>query len=119
MKRSLFAVLLASLFVVPPAYANYGCVGTVTYLGVANDGAVTVAGPGGIPAVTFCQLNATTPNGFTPDACKAAYATLLAAKISGQFASVDFSDSLTCATQPQWTRWAAVYFVNTSANGQG
>lgn len=113
MKKWFCVVALLIIAVVAlPAYANYNCTGTVTYIGVGNDGVVVVQGPGGIPAIEICQVT-TTVNFFTPDNCKAVYATLLAAKLSGQQATVYFSDNLTCTTQPAWTKWASVYFVAT------
>jgi hypothetical protein len=116
MKRYIVvAVMLISMVVVAtPAYAaNYICSGNVTFIGLAANGDVAVAGPGGLPvAVLICNMNTTTSNGFTPDSCKTAYATLLAARLAGQPASIYFQDSLTCATQPMWTGYALAYFVN-------
>lgn len=112
-KYAVFLMLFCLAWVAVPAHAsNYFCTGTVSYLGIGNDGTVVVAGPGGITAVEICQVG-TTANGITSDTCKSWYATLLGAKISGQQVSVDFSDNLTCTTQVGWTKWAAVYFVST------
>lgn len=112
MTKSLFAVFLLTLSLVTPASASiYVCTGTVTYLGVWGDGTVTVSGPGGLVYLDLCQLGGTTPQ-FSPDACKAAYAQLFAATITGQPATVDFNDSLTCTTQPTWTKWTSAYHVH-------
>lgn len=102
MKKYLFAVLLSIALVAVPAYANYECSGTVTYLGQDGGGTLTVAGPGGLPAVYVCSMT-TDGNGWTASTCKVAYATLLAAKLSGQQADIFFSDNLTCTTQPAWS----------------
>jgi hypothetical protein len=112
-KWSCIAIVLSIAVLALPAVANtYYCTGTVTYLGIQNDGGIVVGGPNGIPDIEICSV--TTPvNNFTTDNCKAVYATLLAAKVSGQQVSVYFNDNLTCSTQPAWTRWAAVYFVST------
>lgn len=103
MKKLLIALALLSIAVPTlPAYTtNYGCTGTVTMLFINSGGVVVVQGPGGLPPIALCSVN----GGFGPfsaDACKAAYATLLAAKLSGQSAQVNFSDNLTCSTQPVW-----------------
>jgi hypothetical protein len=114
MKKSLFAVMLLSMaLVATPAHANYICSGAINYLGLSSNGTVVVGGPGGIPDVNLCQLGATTSNGFTPDACKAAYSTLLAAKLGQQSVSIYFSDNLTCTTQPAWGPFVSVYFIST------
>lgn len=104
MKKHIFlAVLLSVTLLVVPAHANYACTGTVTYLGFdSGSGTVTVAGPGGLPAIYVCSM-VTNGNGWTTDTCKAAYAMLLAAKLSGQTADIFFSDTLTCTTQPAWS----------------
>jgi len=115
MKKYLVAVVLLSMTVVAvPASANYECSGTVTYLGHDGGGTVTVAGPGGLPAIYLCTLGVSA-NGWTADACKSAYATLLAAKVSGQVANIFFNDNLTCTTQPAWngSTLGKVYHVST------
>src|SRR5262249_151083 len=85
-----------------PAYAiQYNCTGTVTIVFVNSAGVVAVGGPGGLPQIGLCALNGSS-GVFTAEACKAAYATLLAAKLSGQSATVSFNDNLTCSTQPPW-----------------
>lgn len=104
MKKHIFlAVLLSMTLLAVPAHANYECSGTVTYLGFdSGSGTVTVSGPGGLPAIYVCSM-VTNGNGWTTDTCKAAYAMLLAAKLSGQTADIFFSDNLTCTTQPAWS----------------
>jgi hypothetical protein len=113
MKKYIVVVMLLSIAVVAiPAHATYYCNGLVTHLYVGTDGTVTVTGPGGLNGANLCKLGAASSgNGWTADSCKAAYATLLAAKISGQTASVYFGDDLTCTTQPQWGAFVAAYNV--------
>jgi hypothetical protein len=98
----LVVTLLSMALIAVPAYATYSCSGTVTYLGLDDGGTLTVAGPGGLPAIYVCSMT-TSGNGWTADTCKTAYATLLAAKVSGQTADIFFSDNLTCTTQPAWS----------------
>jgi hypothetical protein len=57
---------------------------------------------GGLKFVTYCQLG-NTANGIGPDACKAIYALLLAARISGATVNQTFNDSSTCAAHPSWS----------------
>lgn len=103
MKKWFLVLLLSMTILALPAYAStYVCTGTVTYLGVdsVDNGVIVVGGPGGLPDIGLCSLSQA--GAFTTDACKAIYATLLAAKLSGQTISISFSDNLTCSTQPAW-----------------
>jgi len=86
-----------------PAYAGqYGCTGTVTMVFINSNGVMVVSGPGGLPPIGLCSVNVGGGGVFSPDACKVVYATLLAAKLSGQSAQINFNDALTCSTQPVW-----------------
>jgi hypothetical protein len=108
------SMLLAIFLVTTPAYANYGCTGTVTSLMIdGQHDNLLVSLSGGTSNVVICSINVSSTIGFTPEACKAAYAALLAAKSSGQTVTLYFSDSLTCTTQPQWTPYVSVYSVQT------
>lgn len=94
--------LLVIAMVALPAYAGeYNCTGTVTIVFVNSNGIVAVGGPGGLPPIGLCALDGSSGI-FNTNACKAAYATLLAAKLSGQSATISFNDTLTCSTQPAW-----------------
>jgi|SwirhisoilCB2_FD_contig_41_2518371_length_664_multi_2_in_0_out_0_2 hypothetical protein len=103
MKKYAFVVsLFAIAALAVPAYgAQYSCTGTVSILFVNGFGDVVVSGPGGLVPAGICSVSSATTN-FTVEACKTAYATLLAAKLSGQSATVSFNDTLTCSTQPTW-----------------
>jgi hypothetical protein len=116
MKKYLALVVLFSITMIAiPAHANYICGGVLTQVGIINNGNIWVAGPGGLPSGVFiCQLGATSSNGFTPDSCKAAYATLLSAWLTGIQVSIYFNDSLTCATQPVWVGNTGLYAVQPS-----
>ena len=113
MKTYIFVAVLLSIAMAIPAQANYSCQGTVTFLGVNQNAGVVVGGPGGLPDVYLCQLNTTSPNGWLPEDCKAAYAILLSAKLSGQTVTIYFNDSLMCSTQPAWANYVSSYFVST------
>jgi hypothetical protein len=114
MKKYMFLVVLFSIALIAvPAHATYICNGTVTHLYVMADGTVAVTGPGGLNGVYLCKLGAASSgNGWTADSCKAAYSTLLAAKMSGQTASVYFNDNLnSCTAQQGWTTFVQAYSV--------
>jgi len=79
-----------------------------------NDGTVS-CGPGGLPwALNLCQIGVpSSGNGWTSESCKAAYAKLLAAQLSGQSVTIWFNaDGFTCATQPTWTLNNKAYGAN-------
>jgi len=105
-------MLLSIALIATPAHANYSCQGPVTFLGVNQSAGVVVGGPGGLPDVYLCRFDTSSSNGWSPDDCKAAYAILLSAKLSGQAATVFFSDTLTCSTQPAWGNYVSAYFVS-------
>lgn len=103
MKKCLFVIVLLTLSTLAlPAYAGtYFCTGTVTSLEISSafGGNVYVTGVGGLNTVSICALNGGSGN-FPTDACKATYATLLAAKLQGETVSIGFNDNFTCSTQP-------------------
>lgn len=115
MKKWFFIVALFAVAALTiPAYAgNYFCTGTVTSVEISSGGGgiVYVSGVGGLSTVAFCTLNGSNGN-FNTDSCKAAYATLLAAKILGETVAIGFNDNLSCSTQPAGTvstsAWAVV-----------
>lgn len=114
MKKYTFVVMLLSMVLLAmPAQANYFCTGNINFIGMGGDGTVVVAGPGGIPnAINLCNVNATNTNNIPPQTCKSWYALLVAADLAGQQVSIDFSDNLTCSTQPTWAGPNSVYFVH-------
>jgi hypothetical protein len=103
-KYTFVAMLLSMAVVATPVFAGtYVCQGTVTNLNVyagTVGGTVTLSLSGGqaMSSIYLCSVTANFGN-WTPSDCKAAYAILLSAKLSGQQAALEFSDSLTCTTQ--------------------
>jgi hypothetical protein len=115
MRKYILAMMLLSmaLAAAPAHAANYFCTGNLNWVSMGADGTVWVAGPGGLPnAVNLCNVNTTASNNVQPQVCKSWYALLLAADLAGQQVGIDFSDSLTCSTQPTWTGPASVYHVH-------
>jgi hypothetical protein len=104
MKHVVIVTLLVGTLILaaPASAATYYCTGTVNQLSVTSTGAVALVGAGGINSGYVCRLGSTSSNGYTPDACKAAYATLLVARATGQPVTLAFNDNLTCSTQPQY-----------------
>ncbi len=102
---------IALFFFALQANANTTCSGKISYLGVDNGGQVIVANGGGIN--TICNSNIQSIFQTNPYACRMIYATLLAAKATGQSATIFYNDpNLTSCTQiGNWTTQTSVYFV--------
>ena len=91
-----------SIFISANANANFTCVGQVTYLGMSPDGTITVSV--GFGTWYICnQTSAYTVNGltYTPEGCRAWYATLLAAKTSGQAVRFFFGSAAETSNGPE------------------
>ena len=99
-KYSLMGLVMLLALVATPASATYVCQGTVTNLNVYAGGTVTLSLGGGqaMSNIYLCSVTANFGN-WTPNDCKAAYATLLSARLTGQQVALEFSDNLTCTTQ--------------------
>jgi hypothetical protein len=111
MRKYIVVVTLLSIALAAvPVHAATFCTGTVTYLLVNNSGIITVSA-GGLAYVDICQLGASSGSGWTADSCKAAYATLLAARLSGQPATIALSDNMACSAFPSWTPYVTAYGV--------
>lgn len=113
MKTYSFVLLLLSiaLVAVPASATVYSCQGNVTNLNVYSGNFVTLSVPGQSPQIYLCSLNSNFGNGWTPDSCKAAYAILLSAKLSGLQVSMSFNDSFTCANPEVGGQGTGAYAV--------
>lgn len=114
MKKFLVGLVLS--LICGTAFASYTCTGPVQGVEIAPDGQVNAQTLAGTINWTYLCSVETTENNVAPDACKAIYATLLAAQLSGQPVTLWFNDSLTCTTHPTWTWLTGWYFgpaVNT------
>lgn len=86
------------------ANANFTCEGPISYLGMNPEGVITVSV--GFGVWYLCnQTSAYTVNGLTypPEGCRAWYATLLAAKTSGQVVRFFFSSAAGTSNGPECT----------------
>jgi hypothetical protein len=93
------------------AFANYSCDGTVSYLGVANDGAVTVK-LSNSTLHTICNIVIQGNYAIHPTVCKGVYGTLLAAKTSKTIVKLYYTDNgYNCATIPNWGIVPQTYFL--------
>jgi hypothetical protein len=114
MKTYIFVLMLLSiaLIAVPASAATtYTCVGNVTNLNVYSASIVTLSVPGQSPQIYLCSLNSNFGNGWTADSCKAAYAILLSAKLSGLQVLMEFNDNFTCANPEVGAQGTGAYAV--------
>jgi hypothetical protein len=112
MKRYLaFFVVLLIVSVTLPAFAGtYTCTGTVTNLNVYYNNQITLSVPGQSPQIYLCSLTANFGN-WTPDSCKAAYALLLSATLSGRQVLMEFDDNFTCSNPEVGAQGTGAYAV--------
>ncbi|HET9645528.1 MAG TPA: hypothetical protein VFP68_19700 [Burkholderiaceae bacterium] len=74
---------------------------------LVKDASLALAGS--TPIHKICNVNAQGSWGFTGGACKAAYASLLGARLTGKGITTYYNDNgLTCSTLPSWGACARV-----------
>jgi len=120
-RRRAVAILcsaLAGLAWAPECFANYACVGQPTFLGIDEGGDVAVQlqnpsdGAQSTPIHKICNLNAQGSFHMTMPSCKAAYASLLSAKLTGKSITLYYNaDGQTCMSRPAWSEALGMYFV--------
>ncbi len=102
----------AALCVLPSAQANFSCWGQVGYLGVDGGGTLFVAVAGSTPIHGICSIETQANYGFTVASCKAAYASILSARLAGKGIVLYYNDDrLSCSTIPSWGAVPSTYFV--------
>lgn len=107
-------ILGASIFFTSfNASANFGCGGTVNYLGMESNGNVFVSLNDINHIHAICSISDQGTFGVTTAACKSMYATLLLAKSTSRTVQLYYSDmAFTCATLPSWGKMPSTYFVD-------
>jgi hypothetical protein len=113
-RKGLFVAALA-LFAMSPAFGAFTCEGKVTYLGMNSEGLVTVS-VGGFGVWYICnQTNPQTSNGgivYTPEGCRAWFATILAAQKSGGTIRFFFNTSANTSNGPECTALGSWAYPN-------
>ncbi len=110
--RQVVAVAALSL-VGTPALANYACRGLVGYLGVGAGGEVTVSIASSTPIHYICSLASQGNFSMSVPSCKAAYATLLAARLTSKSVGIYYgNEPVTCSTLPIWAPVPSAYFID-------
>ena len=102
--------LAAALISLPALALNYSCDGPVSGVTVGPSGIVSAATAGGQAWGYFCQVNGTSANGTSPEACRGMLAVLLAAQASGKSVRIWFSDENSCSTNRSWSWMNTIYW---------
>ena len=96
------------------AFAN-SCTGTISYLGLDSSGQVFVALNKSTAIHSICNMEAKGGYNMFPSACKATYATLLAARSMERPVVLYYSgNAYTCETIPAWSNRLEFYFIEQS-----
>jgi hypothetical protein len=102
---------MAALTLPSTSFASYTCSGAVAYLGIDAGGNVVVA-VGASHIHTVCNIAAQGSFAMTVSSCKAAYSSLVAARLVGKNMTVYYGDNgLTCETIPSWGTAPTTYFI--------
>ena len=106
------AVVASLLLIGTQALANYSCRGLVGYLGVSSGGEVTVSVANSTPIHYICNLASQGGYSMSVPSCKAAYATLLSARLTGKSVGIYYgNEPVTCNTLPSWGAAPSAYFI--------
>ena len=103
--RRLACATLIAVAVCGPAAANFTCEGKITYLGMNSEGFVSVA-VGGFGVWYMCSQSAPVVfagTTFTPEGCRAWYATFLASQKTDQSILFFFQSPATTGNGPECT----------------
>ncbi|SHN20477.1 hypothetical protein [Rhizobacter sp. OV335] len=106
--------LLAALLTVssPAAWSIYSCAGPVGFLGIDQGGVVAVALSNATPIHKVCSIGTQGAFQMAPVPCKAVYAALLSARLTGKSVTIYYEDNgRTCATLPSWENVPTMYFL--------
>jgi len=109
--RRLGCAVLVAVATCGPAAANFTCEGKITYLGMNPEGFVSVA-VGGFGVWYMCSQSAPFVNAgytFTPEGCRAWYATFLTSQKADQSIVFFFQSSATSGNGAECTalgNWA-------------
>jgi hypothetical protein len=93
-------------------FASYLCSGQVGYLGIGASGDVTISLANSTPIHYVCSVSAQGSYGINVASCKASYAAILAARLSGKTIVIYYGDNgMTCGTLPSWGAVPSAYFI--------
>ena len=108
-------VVVTACLIGSPAFA-YNCQGSIVEVALNPSGVLTVHSPaGGLNWAYVCQVSATY-NGVAAETCKAIYASLVAAQVSGRQVQWHYNDSLSCSSRPSWAMHTGWYYGPTILN---
>lgn len=110
-RKHIACLAMTAALVFPSVSSAYICSGAVSYLGIDASGNVVVrVGPSQIH--TICNMASQGTFAMSVPSCKAAYASLVAARLASKNMTIYYTDDgLTCETIPNWGLAPKTYFV--------
>lgn len=109
------SIAALAMFAGSPAFGAFTCEGKATYLGMNSEGLVTVS-VGGFGVWYICnQTTSFAGNGgitYTPEGCRAWYATILAAQKSGSSIRFFFNTPASTNNGPECTALGSWVYPN-------
>ncbi|USH03689.1 hypothetical protein K6Q96_06765 [Grimontia kaedaensis] len=104
MFKKIIAVAMMSV-AFSPVYADSFCKGKIETLAVGRGSVLLISGPGGLPSTYLCDLSEK-QNNVDPEACRAIYSLLLAAKAQDKSVNITFNPNIkSCSGVASWN-WA-------------
>ena len=107
-------IIFGSLLTPLTSNATVACSGLIAYLSIDQVGQVSVGSS--VAINTICSIESQGGFSATANVCKAMYATLLTAKLSGKSVTLYYSNPAlaSCGSIAQWSTQPSMYFVELS-----
>jgi len=112
-RRKFAAVLgLSAMLAFPLNSFAYSCNGTVAHLGMDAEGRVYVSLANSTAIHSICSVVTQGSFAMPVPVCKAAYASLVSARVAGKSMVLYYNDSaFTCTSIPNWGQMPSAYYV--------
>lgn len=109
--KTIAAIGLMAMLAFPVSSFAYSCGGAVTYLGLDAGGTLFVS-VGNTALHGICSIQTQGNYAMTPTVCKAAYMSLVTARVAGKNMTLYYGENgLSCATIQAWATVPSAYFV--------
>lgn len=117
-RKSISALALSALIAFPSSSFAYSCTGAVAHLGIDAEGRVYVSLANSAVASSstaihsICSVVAQGSFAMPVPVCKAAYASLVSARVTGKSIILYYNDSaFVCNSIPNWGQMPSAYYV--------
>lgn len=111
-RKSISALALSAMLAFPISSFAYSCTGVVAHLGIDAEGRVYVSLTNSTAIHSICSVVAQGSFAMPVPVCKAAYASLVSARVTGKSMVLYYNDSaFTCNSIPNWGQMPSAYYV--------